>query len=339
MNEIILSICFPTYNRPEILFQTVKEILTFDSNEFEIIISDDNPANLETKRLMEKIVDKRLKFYKNKSNLGIDGNQLLTIHRARGKYVFLMMDDDKVNLDTLPWVISTLKRENKISYLCGSLGNKAEKKNKYYYEFEDRYYKKGVDALNSLLFAHAHASGIILKKNALNLKEAKKYIGLMYIQQALVAQALINGDAFSTSKIIAFLGEEANIVTGNRDEKVAHKPIFKRRHYWTSIGHLMIAKYRIQIILDICKKLKNSKKIRNILLDRQKKYIYINFVEALLDSFGTGIDALSILIRMKPLSNSPSFWIHLIMELIYHSYKSKLFRLYRPLRNVYVKLN
>jgi len=339
MNELILSICFPTYNRSRILFQSVKEILTFDSNEFEIVVSDDNPANLETKSLMEKIQDKRLKFYKNSSNLGIDGNQLITIHRARGKFVFLMMDDDKVNLKALPWIISTLKKENKIAYLCGSLGNIARAKEKYYYKFEDKYYKRGWEALNSLLFAHAHASGIILKKNALNLNEAKKYIGFLYIQQALVAQALIKGDALCTSKIVAFLGEEANIVRGDRDERVAHKPIFRKKHYWSSIGHLMIAKYRIQIILDMSKKFKNSKKIRDMLVTKQENYIYINFIEAVLDSFATGIEALSIIMRMSPLSKSPRFWLKLIIELFYHLYKSKCFRLYRPIRNVYVKFN
>lgn len=40
MNNIILSIWIPTYDRPKYIYETVKQIISLESNKIEIIIKD-----------------------------------------------------------------------------------------------------------------------------------------------------------------------------------------------------------------------------------------------------------------------------------------------------------
>ncbi len=301
MSTVLLSFCIPTYNRPERISAIIKSIISFQSDEIEIVISDDNPLSKNTQEVVKEFTDSRVKYYRNQINLGFDANMLKIIMRAKGEYVFINMDEDDVELDSILWILRQIKENKNLTYLCGSIGDKRPfyegdyvedlkvvktKSRKFddiikqryifrtYYNynrsellfrFKDKFYKCGSESLKELLFYYPHGSGIVLKKNALNLNQAKKYIGFLFIQQALIAQALIAGDTLSSSKIFSYFGEH---------QYKSDQPSFKEKIYYHPLPGLLQNKYKIQIIYDVVIKEIKSRKLKKFILNKQKNDIY-----------------------------------------------------------------
>lgn len=311
MSKILLTFCIPTYNRPERIFKLINQIISFQSDEIEIIIGDDNPFSNKTRDIVNKFEDPRIVYFQNKNNLGMDGNMLKAINRASGEFVFIMMDDDDVEIESIPWILKTIKENNNLTRIYGSFGDKRQKENKIIVTYGDKLLRSGAESLMELLFYQSHGSGVILKKKNLNLKEALKYNGCLYMQAFLEAQAMIKGDTICTSKIMTYMGEI---------EYKSDQPLIKNKSYWHPIRRLLLWKYRIQIIYEITKRLKNCRKIRKILLNREKPRI-LNFLNKTY-YFKDFITALSIILTMK-ISKWPGFWIYLIINTLLIRINSK----------------
>ena len=65
MSKIVLSICIPTYNRGKVLFNNLNHLVSFESDEIEIVISDDNPLSDKTHDVVRKFSDQRIKYFRN----------------------------------------------------------------------------------------------------------------------------------------------------------------------------------------------------------------------------------------------------------------------------------
>lgn len=327
-SDVILSICIPTFDRPQYIEELINDIITSDIQDLEIVISDDNPNSIKTRQVVDKFKDPRIKYFQNNINLGFDGNQLIAIHRAKGKYVFLLMDDDDIEVKALPWIVEKIRNKNELTYICGSLGNKVPKLNrKYYYRFPDKKFENSYEPIKRLIFQHYHCSGIVLKKDAINLKQALRYVGILFIQQVLVAQAMIKGHTLSTLKIFAYYSK--------KDNESRLPPIYKNSSYRTLIGHIIIAKHRINIIHDIIRGIQKEKQLRKILINRQFRYIYANLNEALSISFKKFIYYILIVFTIEKLRFNPKFWTNLIKDILYHVFKSKYYTKYRPIGHLY----
>lgn len=314
MPEIMLSFCIPTFDRPKRIDRVIKQILSFKSDEIEIVIGDDNPINSRTIEVMKKYKDTRINYFQNKINLGMDGNMLMVIKKARGKYIFLLMDEDDVEMESIPKIFDIIKSNEDISHICGRIGDKRPGFNKIYFKFkyEDKLFNSRIEALNNFLFYYPHGSGIILRKNSLNLKKAKDYVGFLYMQQALIAQSLLAGNTYSTSKILAYVGA---------DDYQSGQPSFKGSKYYDPLSRLLQSKFKIQIIFDITEYYKHKKLIRRILLLRQKLAI-IHYLFLLPKTFKVKLRALYIILQIK-ISKSPIFWIFIFVNLFFNYIKKE----------------
>ena len=116
MNESpILSICIPTWNRCnflkcslERLLSQIKEIQPAD---LEIIVSD-NASEDETALVVKDFIERGLpiSYNRNMENLGADGNFLKCMQIAKGKYIFLVGDDDYFRPGALHYIVETIKK-------------------------------------------------------------------------------------------------------------------------------------------------------------------------------------------------------------------------------------
>lgn len=95
--EIILSICIPTYNRKEFLEKAVKSVLAVYRPQIEIMISD-NCSSDDTENYCRNLVSEnpQIKYIRNSTNIGPDGNFLQLLQKANGKYIQILSDDDEV---------------------------------------------------------------------------------------------------------------------------------------------------------------------------------------------------------------------------------------------------
>ncbi|MFC2426221.1 MAG: glycosyltransferase family 2 protein [Capnocytophaga leadbetteri] len=114
----ILSICIPTYNRAAILDGALeaieKALRQIDSSEIELVISDNcSPDN--TKEVVQKYKEKGLPistYIRNEENLGIIGNIKQCFKLAKGKYVWVLGDDDYIRQDTLKIILDKIQNKD-----------------------------------------------------------------------------------------------------------------------------------------------------------------------------------------------------------------------------------
>ena len=89
-----ISICVPTYNRPNLIIELLDSIFNQTYQNFEIIITD-NSDNLKTKKVIEsKYSDSRIRYYKNDVNLGMGGNAVKSFGLVTGEFFTFTPDDD-----------------------------------------------------------------------------------------------------------------------------------------------------------------------------------------------------------------------------------------------------
>ena len=93
VNPPLVSICIPTYNRPEYLKRAVESCLAQTYRHFEIIITD-NSTNQDSADMAAKWTDPRIHYYSNGGNIGAHESSVRSVSLSKGDYVKLLMDDD-----------------------------------------------------------------------------------------------------------------------------------------------------------------------------------------------------------------------------------------------------
>lgn len=88
-----VSICIPAYARPAYLEAAIESVLAQSFGDLEVVVSDDGHEGEEVAR---SFGDARVRYSANPTRLGMTGNWEAALSRARGRYVGLLMDDDRL---------------------------------------------------------------------------------------------------------------------------------------------------------------------------------------------------------------------------------------------------
>lgn len=117
----VLSICIPTYNRIAQVSEVIDELLTVDSDEFEIVITD-NMSTDDTKEKILSYADPRVRYCGNTEPLPPFVNMIHSIFNAQGTYALYCNDRDVVYADKIPALIDVL-RNNEYAFVYTSSKN------------------------------------------------------------------------------------------------------------------------------------------------------------------------------------------------------------------------
>ena len=103
-----VSICIPVYNGERFLFEAIESALKQSFQDFEVVIVD-NASTDGTQRIIEEIAseNRRIRFFRNDTNIGIVGNFNACLRHARGKYIKFLCADDLL----LPACLEDMVRE------------------------------------------------------------------------------------------------------------------------------------------------------------------------------------------------------------------------------------
>ncbi|RIE07065.1 glycosyltransferase family 2 protein [Candidatus Cryosericum odellii] len=117
--NIKLSVAIPTYNGARYIREALDSIvsqLTGISEEVEIVVSD-NASTDETLEIIEEYQTKYsfIKYFRNAENLGPDRNYDLAVRRAKGQFVWLLSDDDKIRDAGINKVIDVINKHPNIA--------------------------------------------------------------------------------------------------------------------------------------------------------------------------------------------------------------------------------
>lgn len=116
----LLSICIPSYNRPEQLDRLLRSV-DGPSDKIEIVICEDKaPRREEVRRTVEGFIrnsDYPVRYHENEKNCGYDRNLRELIQRAGGRFVMFMGDDDEFTPGMLSPFMELLGREPDLGYV------------------------------------------------------------------------------------------------------------------------------------------------------------------------------------------------------------------------------
>ena len=95
----MVSIVLPTYNRKQILGQSITSVLAQTYKDFELIIIDDCSTDGTEEYIQQHFQDDRITYFRNEKNLGAAGSRNQGILRAKGDYVAFIDSDT----EWMPW--------------------------------------------------------------------------------------------------------------------------------------------------------------------------------------------------------------------------------------------
>jgi glycosyltransferase involved in cell wall biosynthesis len=112
----LVSVGIPTFNRPEGLRRTLELISNQSFKELEIIISDNCSSNPEVEKIANLFVkaDSRIKYIRQKENIGISNNFLFVLSSASCPYFMWAADDDEWHPDFIKSCMSNISGASSI---------------------------------------------------------------------------------------------------------------------------------------------------------------------------------------------------------------------------------
>jgi glycosyltransferase involved in cell wall biosynthesis len=125
-----ISVVVTTYNRKELLRETIQSILNQTFNNFELIIID-NFSNYNFLEFIKEFKDPRISAFQNKNEGIIAVNRNFGMRLAKSEFIALCDDDDLWEVDKLSNQIEILEKYQNYAMVCtaSSFIGIAEKKN------------------------------------------------------------------------------------------------------------------------------------------------------------------------------------------------------------------
>jgi len=111
MNNPLVSIIIPTYNRPKYLQRAIESSLKQTYRNIEVIVIDDN-SNYNPLTIIEGFKDNRIKYYKNSVNRGSVFSRNRGLSICSGDYVNFLDDDDEILPQKIEFQVAKFKESN-----------------------------------------------------------------------------------------------------------------------------------------------------------------------------------------------------------------------------------
>lgn len=214
MDNLLISICITSYNRPNELKRCLESIDINDTESIEIIISEDvSPKREEIRTIIDNfksnsryhIVDNY-----NETNLGYDRNLKKLISLAKGKYILFSSDDDSFNKGCLGKMADMLKQSNDygLVYTAYSSNDNQSLNRKYDSDFQ---ISKTADSVSKYLYDGILFSGLIFRRENVKDFDAERFVNMNYFQIYMVMKMIYHYGAFYKNvELINCIGDGEN---------------------------------------------------------------------------------------------------------------------------------
>ena len=173
----MISICIPSFNRPELISRTLKSIYTIseiDYYKFEVIVSDDNsPRVHEIRDVVSSFNKQNLFFFESDVNIGEAQNRSKLFNISSGEYLFFLCDDDELVSDWLASFTTSIQRHHADAYFYGfyiidESGNVLKKRKPLIsHKVGDIYQKLNLLRFQDFPYYHVSPVSVLLKRKCL----------------------------------------------------------------------------------------------------------------------------------------------------------------------------
>lgn len=111
MNELV-SIVMPSYNTAKFISRSIESVIQQTYSNWELLIVDDCSTDQTDSVVKPFLKDNRIKYIKNKTNLGAAISRNVALKEARGKWIAFLDSDDLWYPDKLNKQISFMHQHN-----------------------------------------------------------------------------------------------------------------------------------------------------------------------------------------------------------------------------------
>ena len=229
MSQKLISICIPTYNRPQELKRMLDSIDTSKYDDVDIVISENcSPKQQETRAVVDDFRSTHpyeVHYFENERNVGYDGNIRAIVARATGKFCVFFSDDDMAMPGALDEYIEFVRSHQDCGYILRSYRNYNEDETKWQdfrYYATDRVFPAGRDTAIELFNKSVFLSGFTIRQ-----EYAKEYVtdaidgSLLYQMYLLLQVCRRYPSAYSRiliSKAVPISGNVHYFGTGDGEE-------------------------------------------------------------------------------------------------------------------------
>jgi len=172
MNKPLVTVAIPTCNRCSYLGTAISSVLDQTMGDLELLVID-NASTDSTEALAKSFCDRRLQYFRNDQNIGIIENWNRAIELAKGDYLIILGDDDRLTNSFLEESVRVHKAHPNVG-LSFSHCNKVDQDGRYIrqwgYDFMPAGLARGVDYLYWTLHYEAcltNSSTALLKTSVL----------------------------------------------------------------------------------------------------------------------------------------------------------------------------
>jgi len=196
-SKIKISICIPSYNRPETLRRLLNSIDAKIEPELEVVIYEDkSPKREEIRAVVEKFKKEknyRTIYRENKTNLGFDKNLKELIRNARGEWIVFMGDDDDFAPQALDKLMVFLKRHPALGYVLKShlAYEENRKAEKFRYYGATKFFEPGPNSYIALFRKSVFISGFIIRRELILPYLIDEFDGTLLFQLYLLAETTL----------------------------------------------------------------------------------------------------------------------------------------------------
>lgn len=143
MNEELVSVIVPTYNREKVVLKAIDSILKQTYTNLECIVVDDGSTD-NTEKAILQIEDSRLHYIKLEKNSGPSIARNVGIRESRGNYIAFNDSDDLWLINKLELQMKKIKKEDEVGMVyCGYSYQKNGKEIKIPSDKYERYLLEG----------------------------------------------------------------------------------------------------------------------------------------------------------------------------------------------------
>lgn len=190
----MLSICIPSYNRPEELYRLLKSVDITDSSKVEIVICEDCAPKREVVRAKVEEFKAESKYavnyIENEVNQGYDRNLRECIKHAKGTWVMFMGDDDSFVPGTMDAYLEFLERNTELGYVLRSYRalHRDGSIEEFKYFAQTCFFEPGYTAYVTLFRKTVFISGVCFKRELALENMTDRFDGTLLYQLYIMAE-------------------------------------------------------------------------------------------------------------------------------------------------------
>lgn len=195
MDDLFISICVPSYNRPSEIRRLLDSIdVKKHANDVEIVICEDKAPKRDEVRAQVNDFSKnnqyRIKYFENEQNCGYDKNLRNLINHAQGEFIIFMGDDDMFIPGRLDGFIDYVNEHHDCGYILRCYQNVACSGSvaEYKYFPKDEVFPPSAKTYVSMFDKSVFISGFTIKRKYAKEIETDIFDGSLLYQMYLLTE-------------------------------------------------------------------------------------------------------------------------------------------------------